>query len=121
MGTDSGRTTDTGGGRLGRGAALASVAAVLGISALVGRRNAPDATHPGVRRWYRKLDKPGFTPPDAAFGAVWPVLESVCPVLPMPAPCRPRCCRPGSGRRESWPTSLMGKRFSWSGHVAVGK
>jgi hypothetical protein len=49
------------------------------------------------------------------------VLESVCPVLPMPAPCRPRCCRPGSGRRESWPTSLMGKRFSWSGHVAVGK
>lgn len=76
MGTDSGRTTDTGGGRLGRGAALASVAAVLGISALVGRRNAPDATHPGVRRWYRKLDKPGFTPPDAAFGAVWPVLET---------------------------------------------
>ena len=57
-------------------AALASVAIVLGISAVVGRRNAPDRSHPGIRRWYRRLDKPGFTPPDAAFGAVWPVLET---------------------------------------------
>ena len=76
MDRDSGRPADTGSGGVSRGAALASVAAVLGISALVGRRNAPDASHPGVRRWYRKLDKPGFTPPDAAFGAVWPVLET---------------------------------------------
>jgi 2-polyprenyl-6-methoxyphenol hydroxylase-like FAD-dependent oxidoreductase/tryptophan-rich sensory protein len=52
------------------------VGAVLGVSALIGRRNAPDRTHPGIRRWYRRLDKPGFTPPDAAFGAVWPVLET---------------------------------------------
>lgn len=52
-------------------------AGVLGLGALVGRRNAPDPSHPGIRRWYRRLDKPGFTPPDAAFGAVWPVLESL--------------------------------------------
>nr|WP_183984123.1 TspO/MBR family protein [Sphingomonas jinjuensis] len=57
-------------------AALTAVAAMLGASALVGRRNAPDGTHPGIRRWYRKLDKPGYTPPDAVFGAVWPVLET---------------------------------------------
>ena len=39
-------------------------------------RNAPDPLHPRIRRWYRRLDKPGFTPPDPVFGAVWPVLES---------------------------------------------
>lgn len=56
--------------------ALGVVGMVLGASALIGRRNAPDPSHPGIRRWYRRLDKPGFTPPDAAFGAVWPVLEA---------------------------------------------
>ena len=43
---------------------------------MLGRRNAPDRSHPGIRRWYHRLDKPGFTPPDAIFGAVWPLLES---------------------------------------------
>ena len=57
-------------------AALAAVGAVLGASALVGRRNAPDPSHPGIRRWYRRLDKPGYTPPDQVFGAIWPVLET---------------------------------------------
>jgi tryptophan-rich sensory protein len=52
------------------------IVGVLGLSALIGRRNAPAASHPGIRNWYRRLDKPGFTPPDAAFGAVWPVLET---------------------------------------------
>ena len=56
--------------------ALAIVAGVLGASAVLGRRNAPDASHPSTRRWYRRLDKPSLTPPDAAFGAVWPVLET---------------------------------------------
>lgn len=56
--------------------ALGAVGAVLGASAIVGRRNAPDPSHPGIRRWYRRLDKPGYTPRDTAFGAVWPVLET---------------------------------------------
>ena len=56
--------------------ALGAVGLVLGASALVGRRNAPDPSHPAIRRWYRRLDKPGFTPPDAAFGVAWPVLET---------------------------------------------
>ena len=56
--------------------ALGAVGLVLGTSAIVGRRNAPDPSHPRIRRWYRRLDKPGFTPPDAAFGAMWPVLET---------------------------------------------
>lgn len=61
---------------LSRGGALTAVAGVLGASALLGRRNAPDRSHPGIRRWYKKLDKPSYTPPDAVFGAVWPVLET---------------------------------------------
>ncbi|WP_162242930.1 tryptophan-rich sensory protein [Sphingomonas sp. Leaf412] len=56
--------------------ALGIVGTVLAVSAVVGRRNAPDPAHPGIRRWYRGLDKPGVTPPDAVFGAVWPVLET---------------------------------------------
>ncbi|MEH3160340.1 MAG: tryptophan-rich sensory protein [Sphingomonas taxi] len=56
--------------------ALGTVGVVLGASALIGRRNAPDPSHPGIRRWYRRLDKPGYTPPDAVFGTVWPVLET---------------------------------------------
>ena len=67
--------SDTAGG-LSRPAALATVVAVLGASAVLGRRNAPDAAHPSTQRWYGQLDKPWFTPPDAAFGAVWPVLEA---------------------------------------------
>jgi len=57
-------------------ASAAIVVGVLGTSAVIGRRNAPDPSHPGIRRWYKRLDKPSFTPPDAAFGAVWPVLET---------------------------------------------
>lgn len=57
-------------------AATAVVAGVLGASALLGRRNAPSPSHPRTQRWYRRLDKPGYTPPDAAFAAVWPVLET---------------------------------------------
>jgi len=57
-------------------AAATAVTIILGVSAALGRRNAPDAPHPNVRRWYRRLDKPGFTPPDGVFGAAWPVLET---------------------------------------------
>lgn len=52
------------------------VAGVLGASAWIGHRNAPKPSHPSIRRWYHRLSKPGFTPPDPVFGAVWPVLET---------------------------------------------
>lgn len=56
--------------------AIGAVAAIMGASAAVARRNSPDPSHPRIRRWYGRLNKPGFTPPDPVFGAVWPVLES---------------------------------------------
>lgn len=61
---------------LSRPAAMAIVATILSASAVLGRRNAPDPSHPGIRLWYKRLDKPAYTPPDAVFGAVWPVLEA---------------------------------------------
>lgn len=57
-------------------AALGTVALVMGISGLVAMRSTPDPLHPQIRRWYKRLDKPGFTPPDAVFGAAWPILET---------------------------------------------
>jgi benzodiazapine receptor len=54
-------------------AAMAVIAA-LTVSGLVSRRYSPDPTHPRLRRWYKKLDKPGVTPPDPVFGAAWPIL-----------------------------------------------
>jgi tryptophan-rich sensory protein len=72
----SGRKLVTRDGGLSRPASLLIVAGVLGASALLGRRNAPDQSHPGIRRWFKRLDKPAYTPPDAIFGAVWPVLET---------------------------------------------
>jgi tryptophan-rich sensory protein len=52
------------------------VLAVLGASALLGRRNAPEPDNRSIARWYHRLRKPAFTPPDPVFGAVWPVLET---------------------------------------------
>ena len=57
-------------------AALGTLALVFGATGIVAMRNSPDPSHPRIRRWYRRLDKPGFTPPDPVFGAAWPVLES---------------------------------------------
>lgn len=60
---------------LSRFVSIAIMTGVLGASAILGRRNAPDGAHPSIRRWYQRLDKPAYTPPDAAFAMVWPGLE----------------------------------------------
>lgn len=61
---------------LSRIAAAGVVLGVLGASAWIGRRNAPDPSHPAIRRWYRLLAKPAFTPPDTVFAMAWPMLEA---------------------------------------------
>lgn len=65
-----------GGGRgLSRAGAAAVVAASVAATALLGRRNSPEPAHPAIDRWYHRLRKPPFTPPDPVFGAVWPAVE----------------------------------------------
>jgi tryptophan-rich sensory protein len=67
-------------GGLSPWAALAIAGGAVAASALIGRRYSPDRSHPGIDRWYHELEKPGVTPPDPVFGAVWPVLEALMAV-----------------------------------------
>jgi benzodiazapine receptor len=54
-------------------AAAAIVAAVAGTAAAGGVASASAVSS----RWYRKLDKPPWQPPDAAFGPVWTVIYAL--------------------------------------------
>ena len=55
--------------------AAAATAVPLLVSGVLAALHPPA---PGSRtfRWYRSLRKPAFTPPDPAFGIVWPLIES---------------------------------------------
>lgn len=64
-------------GPLPRPAALAASAAAMGLITWSGQKWSPTPLHPAMRRWYRRLDKPPFTPPDPVFGAAWAVLDSL--------------------------------------------
>ena len=55
--------------------ALALVGAGVGVAAIGGSVWSP--ARPSIRRWYRGLDKPPFTPPDPVFGAAWGVLYTL--------------------------------------------
>ena len=57
-------------------AALAIVAGAMALTAWSGQAFSPTPAHPRIRRWYRLLDKPGFTPPGPAFGAGWGLIEA---------------------------------------------
>ena len=54
-------------------AALAILTAVAGTAAAGGAASAPITSS----RWYRKLDKPPWQPPDAVFGPVWTVIYAL--------------------------------------------
>ena len=57
---------------LAAGLALGTVA----LAAAVGSRASPTPDHPRTRRWYRRLDKPGFTPPSGAFAVAWTGIQA---------------------------------------------
>ena len=59
---------------LSRIGAAAVVIGALTLSGAISRRYSPDPSHPRLRRWYKALEKPAATPPDAVFAAGWPVL-----------------------------------------------
>lgn len=54
-----------------RRAIVVIVAVVLAVAAVGGWSAAPE------QRWYRELEKPGWQPPEAAFGPVWTVLYAL--------------------------------------------
>lgn len=58
-------------------AAAVIAGGAVALSAFLGRRYSPDRSHPDIDRWYHNLEKPGFTPPDPVFGAVWPALQGL--------------------------------------------
>ncbi len=69
--------TDTLSGKgVSPGRAALAVGGALVASGIVSAMYSPDPLHPRTRRWYKSLDKPSYTPPDAVFGGVWPVLLS---------------------------------------------
>lgn len=49
---------------------------VVAAAALIGRHASPTPDHPKTRRWYRDLEKPGFTPPAPAYGMAWTGIQA---------------------------------------------
>lgn len=56
-------------------AATVAVGSVVG-AALIGGRSSPTPDHPRTRRWYRNLEKPGFTPPPPVYGVAWTGIQA---------------------------------------------
>ena len=57
---------------LAAGLALGAVATAL----VIGGRASPTPDHPLTRRWYRRLAKPGFTPPPPVYGIAWTGIQA---------------------------------------------
>lgn len=57
---------------LAAGLAVGVVTAAL----LIGKRAGPTPDHPRTRRWYRRLDKPEFTPPSLVYPIAWTGIQA---------------------------------------------
>lgn len=58
--------------RWAAGLAVGTVFAAL----LVGKRASPSPDHPRTQRWYKRLEKPGFTPPTPIYPLAWTAIEA---------------------------------------------
>ena len=54
----------------------AIVAATVIGAVLVGGRSSPTPDHPRTRRWYKGLEKPGFTPPPPVYAVAWTGIQA---------------------------------------------
>lgn len=52
------------------------VVGAVTVALLIGKRASPTPDHPGTRRWYRRLDKPGFTPPSPVYPIAWTGIQA---------------------------------------------
>ncbi len=60
----------------GQLAAAAISIGTVAAAVLVGGRASPTPHHPRTRRWYRELNKPGFTPPAPAYAVAWTGIQA---------------------------------------------
>ena len=56
--------------------AAALAIGAVGAALLIGRRASPTPDHPRTRRWYRGLDKPGYTPPPPVYPVAWTCIQA---------------------------------------------
>lgn len=56
--------------------AASLVIGTVTVAALIGRRASPTPDHPKTQRWYKRLVKPGFTPPAPAYGIAWTGIQA---------------------------------------------
>ena len=54
------------------GLAVGAVFAAL----IVGKRASPGPDHPRTQRWYKRLEKPDFTPPTPVYPIAWTAIEA---------------------------------------------
>jgi len=48
----------------------------VSLALFLGGRSRPSPDQPRTKRWYDRLQKPGFTPPTPVFALAWPVLQA---------------------------------------------
>lgn len=56
--------------------AASVVVAVVSAALVIGKRTSPGPDHPRTRSWYRRLEKPGFTPPTPVYPIAWTAIEA---------------------------------------------
>ncbi len=90
-----------------KGSALILTGAAAVGALLAGGRYNPGPEQPGTAVWYRRLDKPDFTPPGPVFGVAWTLLDG----LLWFAGYRLARARPGPAKRialGTWLASVIG-------------
>lgn len=63
-------------GRLSPGLAATLAVGAVCTALMVGQRSSPGPDHPRTQRWYRRLEKPDFTPPMPVFPVAWTAIEA---------------------------------------------
>lgn len=58
------------------GAAAGLAVGAVFAALLVGKRASPSPDHPRTQRWYKRLDKPNFTPPTPVYPIAWTAIEA---------------------------------------------
>jgi tryptophan-rich sensory protein len=89
---------------------------LLGLGPVVAGLAVGAATGSGGSRWYRRLAKPAWTPPGAAFGPVWTVLYLLMGAAAVLVARTPAAGGGGSGSRPAlalWGGQLL-LNLAWS-------